>query len=127
SGIVLDRADGLFLSSNVMHRIFINADELDQFLVSRMRCFTVTVHGFVYAFGSSTVISISRLPKFGRRNRSVTLAASVNGLPMISSQPSSMRPLVSTTSVSPSHFPTEYPYHLGSASGPGKLLPSRKI
>src|SRR5262245_51190086 len=31
----MDRADGLFLSSNVMHCIFLNADELDRFLVQQ--------------------------------------------------------------------------------------------
>src|SRR4029453_5702309 len=30
---------------------------------------TLTVHGRVYALGSSIVTSISRVPKFGRRNR----------------------------------------------------------
>ena len=32
----------------------------------------VTVHGFVYAFGSSIVIWMSRFPKSLRMNRSVT-------------------------------------------------------
>ena len=46
-----------------------------------MRWFTRTVNGFVYAFGSSIVTSISSVPKFGRRKRSVIFASSVSGLP----------------------------------------------
>jgi hypothetical protein len=41
-----------------------------------------TVRDLVYAVLSSTAISISIDPKVGRRNRSVILAALVNGLPL---------------------------------------------
>ena len=73
-----------------------------------IRWLTRTVHGFVYAFGSSTVTSISQ--------RAVGQAAeplghlrrfASNGLPQMSSHPPSRNPVVSTTSVSPSHLPTE--------------------
>src|SRR5688572_8983714 len=40
-------------------------------------CFNVTVHGFVYALGSSTVTCTSRCPKSGRRICSRTFADSV--------------------------------------------------
>src|SRR2546430_16893937 len=40
-------------------------------------CFNVTVHGFVYALESSTVTSISRCPKSGRRMPSRTLRTHV--------------------------------------------------
>ena len=43
----------------------------------------LTVKGLVYAFGSSRVNSMSSCPKFTRRNRSVTFAASVYGLPLV--------------------------------------------
>ena len=72
-----------------------------------------TVNGFVYAFGSSSVMSISSLPKIGRRKRSVNFAWPLYGLPLTSSHPSygpssaPRRLLVSTTSVSPSQRPTE--------------------
>ena len=75
-----------------------------------MRWFTRTVNGFVYALGSSIVMSISIVPKFGRRNRSVILSCSVYGLPLTSSHPARSSPrkfVVSTTSVSPSHQPRE--------------------
>ena len=42
-----------------------------------IRWFTRTVIGLVNAFGSSIVTSISSVPKFGRRNRSVIFSASV--------------------------------------------------
>src|ERR1700691_2521198 len=68
---------------------------------------TLTVNGFVYWEGSSTVTSMSSFPYVGRRNFSVTFPASVSGLPLTSSQTSSRKPLVSTTSVSPSQCPAE--------------------
>ena len=74
------------------------------------RWFTRTVNGLVYALGSSIVMSISSVPKFGRRNRSVILSASVYGLPLTSSHPALSSPrkfVVSTTSVSSSHQPRE--------------------
>src|SRR5262245_15059606 len=76
-----------------------------------MRWFTRTVNGLVYALGSSMVMSICMVPKFGRRKRSVILSASVYGLPFTSSHPARSSPrklVVSTTSVSlPSHQPRE--------------------
>jgi hypothetical protein len=42
-----------------------------------IRWFTRNVNGFVYAFASSMVTSISSVPKFDRRNRSVIFRASV--------------------------------------------------
>jgi len=43
----------------------------------------------------------------------MSLPWKVNGLPKTSSQPSSTKPTDSTTSVSSSQWPTEYPYHQG--------------
>src|SRR5919204_1923093 len=75
-------------------------------------CSTRTVNGRVYAFGSSIVTSICNWPKFTRRNRSVSVNASVNGSPFPSSHPSPGRSVNAprklldvTTSVSPSHRP----------------------
>src|SRR6185503_9194073 len=68
---------------------------------------SVTVHGFVYPFGSSTVALISIWPKSSRRISSRILAASVTTLPFQSIHVSSRMPIVSTTSVSPSHFADE--------------------
>src|SRR4030095_5167272 len=70
---------------------------------------SLTVHGAVYALGSSTVNSISSRPKFTLLKRSVILALSVTGLPFRSSHCASLNPVVCTTSVSPSHFPVEKP------------------
>src|SRR5215831_13650953 len=81
-----------------------------------MRSFNVTLHGFVYALGSSTVTWISRCPKSGRRISSRTLAASVITLPLQSIHVSSRSPIVSITSVSPDHFADEYPCHEGVGS-----------
>ena len=76
-----------------------------------MRWLTRTVNGLVYALASSIVMSISSVPKFGRRNRSVIFNASLYGLPLTSSQPALSSPrkfVVSTTSVSlPSYQPRE--------------------
>src|SRR5262245_4356639 len=44
-----------------------------------------TLHGFVYAFGSSMVICRSIRPKFTRRKRSTTWSASLCGCPASSS------------------------------------------
>src|SRR5678816_1835 len=66
-----------------------------------------TVHGRVYAFASVMVICTSICPKLARRNRSVTCSASLCGCPASSSHVFSLMPAVSTTSVSPSHRPTE--------------------
>jgi hypothetical protein len=52
----------------------------------------VTVQGFVYAFASFTVRSISSWPNFPRRKRSVIRAASVNGFPAMSSFPAHLDP-----------------------------------
>ena len=62
------------------------------------------------------VISKSMWPKSRRRRRSVTRRDSVCGCPALSSQPLSLNPAVVTTSVSPSHRPTEYPSQVGLGS-----------
>src|SRR6185312_11275051 len=69
--------------------------------------FMSMVNGFVYALGSSTVTWMLSVPKFGRVIRSVVVAASVIGLPGVSSHWSSRKPFVVTTNVSPSHLPME--------------------
>src|SRR5206468_433247 len=75
------------------------------------------VHGFTYAFGSSIVTVSSMWPKSVRLNRSVTCKASLFGQACSAlSQPRSWNPVLSTTNVSPSHLPTEYPNHVGSLS-----------
>jgi len=58
-----------------------------------------TVHGLVYALGSSMVTSMSMCPIFGRVNRSVMRRASVPGSPRMSSQVLPFCPIVSTTNV----------------------------
>src|ERR1700674_5128060 len=68
---------------------------------------TFALQVLVYAAGSSMISSSSICPKSGRRNRSVMCVDSVCGCPSMSSQPSLLRPLVSTTSASPSHRPIE--------------------
>ena len=50
----------------------------------------------------------------------------VCGWPAKSNQNCSLKPTVSITSVSPSHWPMEWPYHVGSRSS-GCLRPSMKI
>src|SRR5579863_413033 len=52
--------------------------------------------------------------------------ASLCGRPALSSQVRSLTPIVSTTNVSPSHFPTEYPSQEGCGSL-GRGRPSVKI
>ena len=64
-------------------------------------------HGFEYAFGSLMVTSTSMWPKLRRWKRSVVRSASVCGWPLLSSQLPSLKPAVSTTKVSPSHWPIE--------------------
>src|SRR4029434_9811708 len=59
-------------------------------------------------------------------NRSVTCSASVVGLPALSSHVFPLKPLLSTTNVSPSHLPIEYPSHDGFGSG-ANLAPAVKI
>src|SRR5262245_26534490 len=74
---------------------------------------SLTVHGFVYAFGSSIVTSIVTCPTVGREYFSVTWSCSVPGNPRMSSQVFPFCPIVSTINVSPSQRPTEYPIHVG--------------
>src|SRR5262249_46300938 len=71
--------------------------------------FISIVNGFVYALGSSMVITRLSVPKSGRVIRSVIVAAPVIGLPAVSSHSLSRKPFVVITNASPSHFPIEYP------------------
>src|SRR5215469_15330429 len=73
------------------------------------------------------VISICIRPNFTRRQRSVIFPEVVRGLPSTSSQTSSRNPVVSTTSVSPSQYPAEYPYHQGVGLLLGSGRPSVRI
>src|SRR5262249_34618577 len=57
---------------------------------------------------------------------SMVRMSSLCGWPCAPSQVLSLNPVVSTISVSPSHRPMEYPYHLGSGSS-GTFLPSIQI
>jgi hypothetical protein len=71
--------------------------------------FTLKPQGFTNAPGSVKVTSICMWPKSARRNRSVTCSASVCDTPYRLTHVLSLNPALSTTSVSPSHRPTEYP------------------
>jgi hypothetical protein len=53
------------------------------------------------------VTSISRRPTLTRRKRSISFPSVVSGAPFTSSQPSSRKLVLSTSSVSPSHEPRE--------------------
>ena len=65
-------------------------------------------------------------PKSTLRKRSVTRSASLCGRPRrVSSQPPSLKPVVSTTKTSPSQRPTEYPNQVGSVTS-GSERPSVK-
>src|SRR5437773_1103997 len=77
----------------------------------------LTVQGFVKVSGSSYVVSNSRCPKSGRRIRVIMRSFSVWGKFPGAIQALSLKPIVSTTSVSPSHLPVECPSHVGSRSG----------
>ena len=72
------------------------------------------------------VTSMSMCPIFGRVNRSVMRRDSVPGSPFMSSQVLPFCPMVSTTNVSLSQWPIEYPIHVGCGSL-GSGLPSVKI
>src|SRR5271166_3173237 len=91
----------------------------------------LTVHGLRYALGSSIVMASCIWPTSVRRKRSVTCRASVCGWAfLVSSQPPSRNPVVSTTKVSPSQRPTEYPSQVGSVdagSGRPSVNTCRKI
>src|SRR6185503_16651194 len=77
--------------------------------------------GLVNAPGSSNVRCItSESPS--RRIRSTRCRSSVWGTPCPLSQVEDLYPVESTTSVSPSHFPTALPYHVGGSSGECSLL-----
>src|SRR6187455_3168733 len=67
------------------------------------------VHGATHVFGSSTVILYSSVFGPTRVNRSMIFPSGDSGLPL--SADSGLRPVVVTTSVSPSHRPTEVPIH----------------
>ena len=67
----------------------------------------LAVHGFVYVLASSMVSCKLMCPKLVRWKRSVTCNDSVWGCPPSSSHPDHLKPVVSTTSVSLSHLPTE--------------------
>src|SRR6185369_15243954 len=86
--------------------------EISSFVVARVATAFV-FQGFFSAPGSSTVPSISRCPKSTRRRRVIRWSCVVCG-PASPSQVLSLKPIVSTTSVSPSHVPTECPVHEGS-------------
>src|SRR5262245_7279292 len=75
---------------------------------------------------SSRVISMSRCPTSSLRKRSVTRRLPVCGCPPLSSQVRSLKPELSTTRVSRSHLPVEYPSHVGCGSV-GSARSSRKI
>src|SRR5262249_31243375 len=89
----------------------------------RSKCIVSDFQGREYAFGSSTVTSRSIRPKLILWKRSVSRSASVCGWPLLSSQLPSLKPDVSTTKVSPSQRPIEYPYQAGSGST-GNCRPS---
>ena len=83
---------GDILTKEMLGGLFVLVtDELDQLFVEHQALIEPHRPRFVYAFGSSIVTSICRVPKFRRRNRSVILAWSVSGLPMMSSHPQSMQ------------------------------------
>src|SRR6267378_1491424 len=67
--------------------------------------------GFVYAFGSSNVKLKTNVSGSTRLMRSMMWRSSVCGWPMGSSHVESLKPTESTTSVSPSHLPTDSPNH----------------
>ena len=76
--------------------------------VSRMmRWFTRTVNGVVYALGSSIVTSISQRAVVHAPEPLGHLRGIGQRAALMSSQPPSRSPVVSTTSVSPSHLPAE--------------------
>ena len=75
---------------------------------------------------SREVIVVADSSKFERRSLSVIFAASLIGLTHVSIQRSSRKPVVCTTSVSPSQCTVEYPFHAGLGTvGCGR--PSMKI
>src|SRR4051812_4657379 len=67
------------------------------------------VHGATHVFGSSTVILYSSVFGPTRVKRSINLPSSEIGIWLIAD--SGLRPVVTTTSVSPSQCPTEVPIH----------------
>ncbi len=75
------------------------------FQVGRNLKFLYPDQVFVYALGSSIVMLISKASEAGRRMRSITCSWSECGRPPRSIQVLSLRPIVSTTSVSPSYQP----------------------
>src|ERR1051326_1463968 len=81
-----------------------------------LNIFLSLTHGFVYVFGSSNLTVSSKLSRFRRCQRSCTRKSSLNGLPQPSSHSRESNPAVSTTNVSPSHLPVEYPYQNGPVS-----------
>src|SRR4029450_10346334 len=75
-----------------------------------------TVHGLVYVLGSVSVNVCSMVPKFRRLNVCVMRARALIGWPMVSTRVKPLMLTVSTTSVSPSHRPTDSPNHDGGRS-----------
>src|SRR6185503_12117359 len=71
-----------------------------------------TVHGFVYAPGSSIVASYTKVRRFGREMRSVRCSPSVCGNDP-ASHCFSLNPIESMMNVSPSHLPMEWPKNVG--------------
>src|SRR5436190_9931167 len=74
------------------------------------------VHGCRYVFGSSIVTSYAIVSGPVRRYFSTTCSASLCWWPSVSTQVLSLKPTASTTSVSPSHLPTESPMNVASRS-----------
>src|SRR5437868_2054243 len=72
--------------------------------------------GFVYALGSSIVKLNTKVCGSTRLMRSIMWRSSVCGCPMGSSHVDSLKPTESTTSVSPSHLPTDSPNHVTSGT-----------
>jgi hypothetical protein len=87
--------------------VILETDEIEQLRVERDEFVERDGKGRRVGLGSFTVTCTSMRPKLTRRNRSVMVAALVSGLPFRSSQISSRKPFVSTTSVSCSQRPTE--------------------
>ena len=95
------------LSDHVRDVFLVFADAFHQFFVrKKIEAREIDAPRFVYALASSIVSCKLMCPKLVRRKRSVVCNDSVWGCPPSSSHPRSLKPVVSTTSVSLSHLPT---------------------
>src|SRR5688572_4091325 len=85
-------------------------------------------HGALKKTQTNVVIVTCKVSASNRLYRSSTRASGLFGKPNISTHALSSSPTVVTTSVSPSHRPTECPYHAGPRlsrfSPEGSVLPS---